>query len=125
MGVTRPKLLKHVCLEDEEISSADVGQEKKAWPWQHRSSRGSRAGSVPILPQDKWEELVSQDSHLEIFGHVSSMTLDTIMKYAFSHQGSVQTDRSVTALQGRGPVFMNGKDLPEGSKGSVSYQHKK
>ena len=56
-------------------------------------------------PQDKWEELVSQDSHLEIFGHVSSMTLDTIMKCAFSHQGSVQTDRSVTALQQQSPFL--------------------
>ena len=57
------------------------------------------------------------------------MTLDTIMKCAFSHQGSVQTDRSVTALQGQGPVFTNGEDLPEGQssgKGSVdAYQHKK
>uniref|UniRef100_A0A8C2RXU4 Uncharacterized protein n=1 Tax=Capra hircus TaxID=9925 RepID=A0A8C2RXU4_CAPHI len=55
---------------------------------------GSRVGPIPIPPQDKWEELVSQDSHLEIFGHVSLMTLDTIMKCAFSHQGSVQTDRN-------------------------------
>ncbi|XP_017899321.1 PREDICTED: LOW QUALITY PROTEIN: taurochenodeoxycholic 6 alpha-hydroxylase [Capra hircus] len=39
------------------------------------------------------ESFVSQDSHLEIFGHVSRMTLDTIMKCAFSHQGSVQTDQ--------------------------------
>ncbi|XP_068819708.1 cytochrome P450 4A11-like [Capricornis sumatraensis] len=53
---------------------------------------GIMADSVQVM-LDKWEELVIQDSHLEIFGHVSSMTLDTIMKCAFSHQGSVQTDR--------------------------------
>ncbi|XP_040087175.1 cytochrome P450 4A24-like [Oryx dammah] len=53
---------------------------------------GIMANSVRVM-LDKWEELVSQDSHLEIFGHVSLMTLDTIMKCAFSHQGSVQTDR--------------------------------
>ncbi|XP_070642695.1 cytochrome P450 4A25-like isoform X1 [Bos indicus] len=54
---------------------------------------GIMADSVRVM-LDKWEELVSQDSHLEIFGHVSLMTLDTIMKCAFSQQGSVQTDRS-------------------------------
>ncbi|XP_069446805.1 taurochenodeoxycholic 6 alpha-hydroxylase-like isoform X3 [Ovis canadensis] len=57
---------------------------------------GIMADSVRVM-LDKWEELVSQDSHLEIFGHVSSMTLDTIMKCAFSHQGSVQTDRNSQA----------------------------
>ncbi|XP_047647472.1 cytochrome P450 4A24-like [Phacochoerus africanus] len=41
---------------------------------------------------DKWEQLVAQDPRLEIVGPVSLMTLDTIMKCAFSHQGSVQTD---------------------------------
>ncbi|XP_057575738.1 taurochenodeoxycholic 6 alpha-hydroxylase-like [Hippopotamus amphibius kiboko] len=51
------------------------------------------ADSVRVM-LDKWEELVSQDTHLEIFGHVSLMTLDTIMKCAFSHQGSIQTDRN-------------------------------
>ncbi|XP_057600283.1 taurochenodeoxycholic 6 alpha-hydroxylase-like isoform X2 [Hippopotamus amphibius kiboko] len=50
------------------------------------------ADSVRVM-LDKWEELISQDAHLEIFGHVSLMTLDTIMKCAFSHQGSIQTDR--------------------------------
>uniref|UniRef100_A0A8B9W4H9 Taurochenodeoxycholic 6 alpha-hydroxylase-like n=1 Tax=Bos mutus grunniens TaxID=30521 RepID=A0A8B9W4H9_BOSMU len=54
---------------------------------------GIMADSVRVM-LDKWEELVSQDSHLEIFGHVSLMTLDTIMKCAFSQQGSVQTDRN-------------------------------
>ncbi|XP_055442940.1 cytochrome P450 4A24-like isoform X3 [Bubalus kerabau] len=53
---------------------------------------GIMADSVRVM-LDKWEELISQDSHLEIFGDVSLMTLDTIMKCAFSQQGSVQTDR--------------------------------
>ncbi|XP_065769702.1 cytochrome P450 4A24-like isoform X2 [Muntiacus reevesi] len=53
---------------------------------------GLMADSVRVM-LDKWEKLISQDSHLEIFGHVSSMTLDTIMKCAFSHQGRVQMDR--------------------------------
>ncbi|XP_047647480.1 cytochrome P450 4A25-like [Phacochoerus africanus] len=35
---------------------------------------------------------LAQDPRLEIVGPVSLMTLDTIMKCAFSHQGSVQTD---------------------------------
>ncbi|XP_030616906.1 cytochrome P450 4A11-like [Delphinapterus leucas] len=58
---------------------------------------GVMADSVRVM-LDKWEELVSLDSHLEVLGHVSLMTLDTIMKCAFSHQGSIQTDRSVTTL---------------------------
>ncbi|XP_012667942.1 cytochrome P450 4A11 isoform X2 [Otolemur garnettii] len=48
--------------------------------------------SVQVM-LDKWEELSSQDSPLEIFQHISLMTLDTIMKCAFSHQGSIQLDR--------------------------------
>ena len=55
--------------------------------------------NVSLPPQDKWEELLSQGSHLEIFGHIFLMTLDTIMKCTFSHQGSIHTDRSVIALQ--------------------------
>lgn len=50
-----------------------------------------------VFPQDRWEH-VSEDSSLEIFDHISLMTLDTIMKCAFNHQSSVQLDRSVTAL---------------------------
>lgn len=41
------------------------------------------------------------------------MTLDTIMKCAFSHQGRVQMDRSVTAFNGRVLFSSAGKDLPE------------
>ncbi|XP_040833774.1 cytochrome P450 4A4-like isoform X2 [Ochotona curzoniae] len=42
---------------------------------------------------DRWEH-VSEDSSLEIFDHISLMTLDTIMKCAFNHQSSVQLDRN-------------------------------
>ncbi|XP_036698311.1 taurochenodeoxycholic 6 alpha-hydroxylase-like [Balaenoptera musculus] len=55
---------------------------------------GLMADSVRVM-LDKWEELVSLDSHLEVLGHVSLMTLETIMKCAFSHQGSIQTDRNI------------------------------
>nr|KAF6381630.1 cytochrome P450 family 4 subfamily A member 11 [Pipistrellus kuhlii] len=53
---------------------------------------GHMADSVRVM-LDKWEELISQDSHLEILEHISLMTLDTIMKCAFSHQSSIQLDR--------------------------------
>ncbi|XP_032746227.1 cytochrome P450 4A14 [Rattus rattus] len=49
------------------------------------------ADSVNIM-LDKWEKLDDQDHPLEIFHYVSLMTLDTVMKCAFSHQGSVQLD---------------------------------
>ncbi|XP_008839548.1 cytochrome P450 4A14-like isoform X1 [Nannospalax galili] len=51
------------------------------------------ADSVNVM-LDKWEQLDGQDSSLEIFQHISLMTLDTIMKCAFSHQGSVQLDKN-------------------------------
>ncbi|CAO2588562.1 Cytochrome P450 4A10 [Lemmus lemmus] len=49
------------------------------------------ADSVQLM-LDKWEQLAAQDSSIEIFQHISLMTLDTIMKCAFSHKGSVQVD---------------------------------
>nr|XP_048309370.1 cytochrome P450 4A12 [Myodes glareolus] len=49
------------------------------------------ADSVHVM-LDKWEQIVGHDSTLEIFQHISLMTLDTIMKCAFSHEGSVQLD---------------------------------
>ncbi|XP_007944893.2 cytochrome P450 4A6-like [Orycteropus afer afer] len=54
---------------------------------------GLIADSVQVM-LDKWEKLTTQDSYLEIFEHVSLMTLETIMKCAFSYQGSVQVDRN-------------------------------
>uniref|UniRef100_A0A2I3HYQ7 Cytochrome P450 family 4 subfamily A member 11 n=1 Tax=Nomascus leucogenys TaxID=61853 RepID=A0A2I3HYQ7_NOMLE len=54
---------------------------------------GLMADSVRVM-LDKWEKLLGQeDSPLEVFQHISLMTLDTIMKCAFSHQGSIQVDR--------------------------------
>uniref|UniRef100_A0A8C4LU31 Uncharacterized protein n=1 Tax=Equus asinus asinus TaxID=83772 RepID=A0A8C4LU31_EQUAS len=74
--------------------------------------------NVLFPPQDKWEELISQDLLLEIFGHVSLMTLDIIMKCAFSHQGSRQGHDNPSAV---GSYFLPiGVDLPEGN---VFYQN--
>ncbi|XP_040216484.1 cytochrome P450 4B1-like [Rana temporaria] len=41
---------------------------------------------------DKWEHLVSEKKSIELFHHVSLMTLDTIMKCAFSYQSNCQDD---------------------------------
>ncbi|XP_068095205.1 cytochrome P450 4B1-like isoform X2 [Hyperolius riggenbachi] len=41
---------------------------------------------------DKWERLVPEKNPVELFHHVSLMTLDTIMKCAFSYQSNCQTD---------------------------------
>ncbi|XP_022352321.1 cytochrome P450 4A11-like [Enhydra lutris kenyoni] len=53
---------------------------------------GLMADSVQVM-LDKWEELRSQNSSLEIFGHISLMILDTLMKCVFSYQGNQQADR--------------------------------
>ncbi|XP_008114559.1 cytochrome P450 4A6 [Anolis carolinensis] len=46
---------------------------------------------------DKWEKLIVKDDmkSLEMFEHVSLMTLDSIMKCAFSSQSSSQTSREL------------------------------
>ncbi|XP_057639988.1 cytochrome P450 4A14 isoform X6 [Chionomys nivalis] len=41
---------------------------------------------------EKWEKLDGQDHSLDVFHYISMMTLDTVMKCAFSYQGSVQLD---------------------------------
>uniref|UniRef100_A0A8D2CQJ5 Uncharacterized protein n=1 Tax=Sciurus vulgaris TaxID=55149 RepID=A0A8D2CQJ5_SCIVU len=48
---------------------------------------GVMADSVRVM-LNKWEKLINQDSCLEISQHISLMTLETIMKCAFSHQDS-------------------------------------
>uniref|UniRef100_A0A8C3WH94 Uncharacterized protein n=1 Tax=Catagonus wagneri TaxID=51154 RepID=A0A8C3WH94_9CETA len=53
---------------------------------------GLMASSIQVM-LDKWEQLITQEPHLEIVGPITLMTLDTIMKCAFSHQGGVQKDR--------------------------------
>nr|XP_056701135.1 cytochrome P450 4A11-like [Euleptes europaea] len=46
---------------------------------------------------DKWEKLIAQDptKSLEMFDHISLMTLDSIMKCAFSYKSNCQTDRDL------------------------------
>ncbi|KAJ6634556.1 hypothetical protein lerEdw1_013964 [Lerista edwardsae] len=46
---------------------------------------------------DKWEKLIAEDStkSLEMFDHVSLMTLDSIMKCAFSYKSDCQADRKL------------------------------
>ncbi|XP_006902975.1 PREDICTED: cytochrome P450 4A11-like [Elephantulus edwardii] len=51
------------------------------------------ADSVQVM-LDKWEKLIIEDPYLELFEHVSLMTLETIMKCAFSHKGSIQLDKN-------------------------------
>ncbi|XP_059195145.1 cytochrome P450 4B1 isoform X2 [Centropristis striata] len=41
---------------------------------------------------DKWEGYANTNKSFELFGHVSLMTLDTIMKCAFSYKSNCQTD---------------------------------
>ena len=100
-----PQLLRHNHLETEEISSDGVETERKPGLGSTGLLGEQSKVHVTVPPQDKWEELVSQDSHLEILGGISLMTLDTFMKCVFSHQGSVRNDRSVTAFQEHGPVL--------------------
>ncbi|XP_040833770.1 cytochrome P450 4A7-like isoform X1 [Ochotona curzoniae] len=52
---------------------------------------GLMADSVQVM-LDKWEKLPSQDSSLDVCEDISMMTLDTILKSAFSHEGNVQLD---------------------------------
>ncbi|KAM7162949.1 cytochrome P450 4B1-like [Macrochelys suwanniensis] len=42
---------------------------------------------------DKWEHLIDQETSVELFGHLSLMTLDSILKCAFSHESNCQIDR--------------------------------
>ncbi|EMP34119.1 Cytochrome P450 4B1 [Chelonia mydas] len=42
---------------------------------------------------DKWEHLITQEKSVELFGHVSLMTLDSILKCAFSHESNCQIDK--------------------------------
>uniref|UniRef100_A0A8C5UL65 Cytochrome P450 family 4 subfamily A member 11 n=1 Tax=Microcebus murinus TaxID=30608 RepID=A0A8C5UL65_MICMU len=74
---------------------------------------GLMADSVQVM-LDKWEELASQDSPLEVFQTVSLMTLDTIMKCAFSHQGSFQLDRRSDPVEEGSPA--GGRRAGEGQE---------
>ncbi|NXR15866.1 CP4B1 protein, partial [Semnornis frantzii] len=48
---------------------------------------------------DKWEQLVTDGNPVELFEHVSLMTLDSIMKCAFSYHSNCQTNRKNTYIQ--------------------------
>ncbi|XP_063283836.1 cytochrome P450 4B1-like [Pelobates fuscus] len=48
---------------------------------------------------EKWEKLVSNKKPVELFHHVSLMTLDTIMKCAFSYNSNCQTDGDNTYIK--------------------------
>ncbi|XP_075689070.1 cytochrome P450 4A4-like [Rhinoderma darwinii] len=49
-------------------------------------------GDCTKIMLDKWERLAPNESPVELFHHVSLMTLDTIMKCGFSYQSYCQTD---------------------------------
>lgn len=42
--------------------------------------------------QDKWERYANTDKSFELFEHVSLMTLDSILKCAFSYDSNCQTE---------------------------------
>ncbi|XP_053248514.1 cytochrome P450 4B1-like [Podarcis raffonei] len=48
---------------------------------------------------DKWEQLITQGKSVELFEHVSLMTLDSIMKCAFSYNSNCQMDRENSYVQ--------------------------
>ncbi|KAG9468048.1 hypothetical protein GDO78_013846 [Eleutherodactylus coqui] len=48
---------------------------------------------------NKWEQLVTDQNPVELFHYVSLMTLDTIMKCAFSYQSNCQTDSDSTYIK--------------------------
>ncbi|XP_053248503.1 cytochrome P450 4B1-like [Podarcis raffonei] len=48
---------------------------------------------------DKWERLISEDKSLDIFQHVGSMTLDSMLKCIFSYQSNCQLDSKNTYVQ--------------------------
>ncbi|KAM9280641.1 cytochrome P450 4B1-like [Cariama cristata] len=48
---------------------------------------------------DKWEQLITDGKPVELFEHVSLMTLDSIMKCAFSCHSNCQTNRKNTYIQ--------------------------
>jgi len=50
----------------------------------------------------KWEKICSsQDTVVEVYEHINLMTLDILLKCAFSQETNCQISRSVTGKQGR------------------------
>uniref|UniRef100_A0A8C0IR36 Cytochrome P450 n=1 Tax=Chelonoidis abingdonii TaxID=106734 RepID=A0A8C0IR36_CHEAB len=64
---------------------------------------------------DKWEHLITQEKSVELFGHVSLMTLDSILKCAFSHESNCQIDRSGIGVQ-EGMRVLGWAGLPAGGQ---------
>uniref|UniRef100_A0A8D0GU15 Cytochrome P450 family 4 subfamily B member 37 n=1 Tax=Sphenodon punctatus TaxID=8508 RepID=A0A8D0GU15_SPHPU len=56
------------------------------------------AESVRVM-LDKWEKLIPEKKSVELFEHVSLMTLDSIMKCAFSYQSNCQTEKGNSYIQ--------------------------
>ncbi|XP_078527776.1 cytochrome P450 4B1-like [Lissotriton helveticus] len=48
---------------------------------------------------EKWEKLILRNNSIELFEHVSLMTLDTILKCAFSYPSNCQTDSNNPYIQ--------------------------
>lgn len=49
---------------------------------------------LDLLYQGKWEEMCSgQDTTMEVFEHISLMTLDMLMQCAFSQETNCQLNR--------------------------------
>ncbi|XP_034270919.1 cytochrome P450 4B1-like isoform X1 [Pantherophis guttatus] len=48
---------------------------------------------------DKWEQLIMQEKSVELFEHVSLMTLDSIMKCAFGYNSNCQTYKENSYVQ--------------------------
>ncbi|XP_053326243.1 cytochrome P450 4B1-like [Spea bombifrons] len=48
---------------------------------------------------DKWDSLCNKDESVELFQYVSMMTLDSIMKTAFSYHSNCQTDNDGSYIQ--------------------------
>ncbi|XP_048353220.1 cytochrome P450 4B1-like [Sphaerodactylus townsendi] len=56
------------------------------------------ADSTKIM-LDKWEQLITQETSVDLFKHVSLMTFDIIMKCAFSYNSNCQMDRENSYVQ--------------------------
>ncbi|XP_078527775.1 cytochrome P450 4B1-like [Lissotriton helveticus] len=51
------------------------------------------------LMLDKWDQLITKNKSIELFEHVSLMTLDTILKCAFSYHSNCQIDSESPYIQ--------------------------
>lgn len=64
-----------------------------------RHSDDSDVVDLNLLGQGKWEKICgTQDTVVEVFGHIRLMTLDTLMKCTFSQETNCQINSSVTCI---------------------------